>query len=206
MLRVRGSLEGALREVTNGGEIMGCDWQFWGSLKKQDIQSSAMKQTSLIASKTEEQLAVADKQSQSTPRKPQETGTVNSWNVQRQFGFASCDNSRQDVFVHAEAFKDMEVRDRVKKTGLQREGPRNKDTGRGKKPEEPSGMFVVNTANEHRVHQRTSEYQRSVLHLLHKAKNVELDETGRSRERGGEGGLTADEGVDEADAMEECTG
>mmetsp|Transcript_84853 Transcript_84853/g.104050 ORF Transcript_84853/g.104050 Transcript_84853/m.104050 type:complete len:134 (+) Transcript_84853:87-488(+) len=95
--------------------------------------------------------------SKSTPRKPQdkETGVVNSWNVQRQFGFASCDSSRQDVFVHAEAFKDMEVRDRVKKSGLQRGDHVRfdvKDTGRGKKPE---------------------------------AKNVELDETGRSRERGG---------------------
>mmetsp|Transcript_21255 Transcript_21255/g.35449 ORF Transcript_21255/g.35449 Transcript_21255/m.35449 type:complete len:131 (-) Transcript_21255:31-423(-) len=91
----------------------------------------------------------------STPRKPQETGTVNSWNVQRQFGFASCDSSRQDVFVHAEAFKDMEVRDRVKKSGLQRGDHVRfdvKDTGRGKKPE---------------------------------AKNVELDEQGRSGERQG---------------------
>eukprot|EP00434_Breviolum_minutum_P029277 symbB.v1.2.025894.t2/scaffold2547.1/size76550/6 len=86
-------------------------------------------------------------------QKPEETGTVNSWNVQRQFGFVSCDSSRQDVFLHAEAFKDLDVRDRVKKSGLQRGDHVRfdvKDTGRGKKPE---------------------------------AKNVELDEQGRAGDR-----------------------
>lgn len=29
----------------------------------------------------------------------QETGTVNSWNVQRQFGFVSCDSSRRKLRV-----------------------------------------------------------------------------------------------------------
>ncbi|CAE7204599.1 unnamed protein product [Symbiodinium natans] len=58
--------------------------------------------------------------SPSLPRKPKETGTVNSWNVERQFGFISCDGNRSDVFLHAEGFRDVDVRDRVKKNGLKR--------------------------------------------------------------------------------------
>eukprot|EP00439_Symbiodinium_sp_Y106_P022677 s1136_g2.t2 len=50
----------------------------------------------------------------------QESGTVNSWNVERQFGFISCDGNRSDVFLHAEGFRDVDVRDRVKKNGLKR--------------------------------------------------------------------------------------
>ncbi|CAE7717135.1 unnamed protein product, partial [Symbiodinium necroappetens] len=49
-----------------------------------------------------------------------ESGTVNSWNVERQFGFISCDGNRSDVFLHAEGFRDVDVRDRVKKNGLKR--------------------------------------------------------------------------------------
>ncbi|CAE7237455.1 unnamed protein product [Symbiodinium sp. CCMP2592] len=58
--------------------------------------------------------------SPSLPRKPKESGTVNSWNVERQFGFVSCDGNRSDVFLHAEGFRDVDVRDRVKKSGLKR--------------------------------------------------------------------------------------
>ena len=34
---------------------------------------------------------------------------MNSWNVERQFGFISCDSSRGDVFLHAEGFRDVDV-------------------------------------------------------------------------------------------------
>mmetsp|Transcript_101613 Transcript_101613/g.287944 ORF Transcript_101613/g.287944 Transcript_101613/m.287944 type:complete len:153 (-) Transcript_101613:78-536(-) len=91
-------------------------------------------------------------------RKPKETGTINSWNNDKQFGFISCDGNRPDVFFHAEGVRDTDVRDMVKTKGLKR-GDRI--------------MFDV----------REPEGSRKKLEAM----NVELVDEGRSR-GGGSGG------------------
>mmetsp|Transcript_64581 Transcript_64581/g.166218 ORF Transcript_64581/g.166218 Transcript_64581/m.166218 type:complete len:142 (+) Transcript_64581:61-486(+) len=49
-----------------------------------------------------------------------ETGIINSWNVEKQFGFISCDGNRPDVFCHAEGCRDLDLRDSVKQKGFRR--------------------------------------------------------------------------------------
>eukprot|EP00405_Crypthecodinium_cohnii_P044463 CAMPEP_0206586422 /NCGR_PEP_ID=MMETSP0325_2-20121206/37013_1 /ASSEMBLY_ACC=CAM_ASM_000347 /TAXON_ID=2866 /ORGANISM="Crypthecodinium cohnii, Strain Seligo" /LENGTH=244 /DNA_ID=CAMNT_0054094177 /DNA_START=23 /DNA_END=758 /DNA_ORIENTATION=+ len=50
-----------------------------------------------------------------------ETGTVNTWNTDKQFGFVSCTSSnRADLFLHAEYFDSVDHRNRVKTRGLRR--------------------------------------------------------------------------------------
>ncbi|CAE8602398.1 unnamed protein product, partial [Polarella glacialis] len=62
----------------------------------------------------------SSRSSKSAPRKPKESGTVNSWNTEKQFGFVSCDGNRPDIFCHAEGFPDFADRDVVKSKGLRR--------------------------------------------------------------------------------------
>merc|ERR1712232_575561 len=52
--------------------------------------------------------------------RPRLRGVVNSWNVEKQFGFISCEGDRPDVFFHAEGIRDLDVRDVVKTKGLKR--------------------------------------------------------------------------------------
>ncbi|CAJ1365729.1 unnamed protein product [Effrenium voratum] len=100
----------------------------------------------------------------SMPRKPRETGTVNSWNVERQFGFISCDSSRGDVFLHAEGFRDVDVRDRVKKNGLKRgDGVRfdvKEPGGSGKKLEAKNVELMDNDDSRKRSRGKRSRSRR----------------------------------------------
>jgi len=50
-----------------------------------------------------------------------EVGTVNTWNVGKQFGFVSCTScDRPDLFIHAEYFENLEQRQKAKTRGLRR--------------------------------------------------------------------------------------
>mmetsp|Transcript_67323 Transcript_67323/g.108429 ORF Transcript_67323/g.108429 Transcript_67323/m.108429 type:complete len:127 (-) Transcript_67323:35-415(-) len=49
-----------------------------------------------------------------------EKGTINTWNFDKQFGFVSCDNGRQDLFTHSEYILDSKVRYEVKQKGMRR--------------------------------------------------------------------------------------
>merc|ERR1719373_1151206 len=54
-------------------------------------------------------------------RRGRETGTVNTWNTEKQFGFVSCTSSnRADLFLHAEYFENLDQRNRAKTRGLRR--------------------------------------------------------------------------------------
>lgn len=54
-------------------------------------------------------------------RRGRETGTVNTWNNEKQFGFVSCTSSnRADLFLHAEYFEDLDQRYKAKNRGLRR--------------------------------------------------------------------------------------
>ncbi|CAE8581215.1 unnamed protein product, partial [Polarella glacialis] len=46
--------------------------------------------------------------------------TINTWNFDKQFGFVSCDNGRQDLFTHSEYILDSKVRYEVKQKGMRR--------------------------------------------------------------------------------------
>eukprot|EP00405_Crypthecodinium_cohnii_P006842 CAMPEP_0194782142 /NCGR_PEP_ID=MMETSP0323_2-20130528/78207_1 /TAXON_ID=2866 ORGANISM="Crypthecodinium cohnii, Strain Seligo" /NCGR_SAMPLE_ID=MMETSP0323_2 /ASSEMBLY_ACC=CAM_ASM_000346 /LENGTH=69 /DNA_ID=CAMNT_0039720881 /DNA_START=67 /DNA_END=272 /DNA_ORIENTATION=+ len=47
-----------------------------------------------------------------------ETGTINTWNVDKQFGFVSCTSSnRADLFLHAEYFENPDQRNKAKNRG-----------------------------------------------------------------------------------------
>mmetsp|Transcript_86720 Transcript_86720/g.248810 ORF Transcript_86720/g.248810 Transcript_86720/m.248810 type:complete len:145 (-) Transcript_86720:173-607(-) len=68
---------------------------------------------------------------------PKEKGLVNTWNTDKQFGFVSCSSGKPDAFLHSENIRDRDLRDRVKKNGLQRGDKISFDletpeTGRGK--------------------------------------------------------------------------
>eukprot|EP00927_Polykrikos_kofoidii_P080555 TRINITY_DN77448_c0_g1_i1.p2 TRINITY_DN77448_c0_g1~~TRINITY_DN77448_c0_g1_i1.p2 ORF type:complete len:151 (-),score=23.91 TRINITY_DN77448_c0_g1_i1:56-508(-) len=66
-----------------------------------------------------------------------ERGVVNTWNVEKQFGFVSISSGKPDAFLHLENLRDPELRDEVKMKGMKRgdkirfdlEPP---ETGRGK--------------------------------------------------------------------------
>mmetsp|Transcript_57156 Transcript_57156/g.183679 ORF Transcript_57156/g.183679 Transcript_57156/m.183679 type:complete len:149 (-) Transcript_57156:86-532(-) len=66
-----------------------------------------------------------------------ERGVVNTWNVEKQFGFVSVTSGKPDAFLHSENIRDRDLRDEVKVKGLKRgdkirfdlEPP---ETGRGK--------------------------------------------------------------------------
>merc|ERR1712217_78520 len=47
-------------------------------------------------------------------------GIINTWNIEKQFGFVSCDSKRPDLFVHAEYFTDLDQRYEAKNKGLRR--------------------------------------------------------------------------------------
>ncbi|CAK0845942.1 unnamed protein product, partial [Prorocentrum cordatum] len=50
-----------------------------------------------------------------------ETGTINTWNTEKQFGFVSCSSkNRADLFLHAEYFENLDQRNRAKTRGLRR--------------------------------------------------------------------------------------
>jgi len=54
-------------------------------------------------------------------RKSRETGTINTWNKDKQFGFVSCNSrNRPDLFVHAEYIENVDQRYRAKNQGLRR--------------------------------------------------------------------------------------
>eukprot|EP00927_Polykrikos_kofoidii_P058743 TRINITY_DN53473_c0_g1_i1.p1 TRINITY_DN53473_c0_g1~~TRINITY_DN53473_c0_g1_i1.p1 ORF type:complete len:151 (+),score=15.37 TRINITY_DN53473_c0_g1_i1:149-601(+) len=66
-----------------------------------------------------------------------ERGVVNTWNVEKQFGFVSINSGKPDAFLHSENIRDRDLRDEVKVKGMRRgdkirfdlETP---ETGRGK--------------------------------------------------------------------------
>mmetsp|Transcript_82226 Transcript_82226/g.158847 ORF Transcript_82226/g.158847 Transcript_82226/m.158847 type:complete len:146 (+) Transcript_82226:132-569(+) len=68
---------------------------------------------------------------------PRERGVVNTWNIEKQFGFVSVTSGKPDAFLHSENIRDRDLRDEVKVKGLKRgdkirfdlEPP---ETGRGK--------------------------------------------------------------------------
>ncbi|CAE8728100.1 unnamed protein product, partial [Polarella glacialis] len=49
-----------------------------------------------------------------------ETGTINTWNMDKQFGFVSCDSGRVDLFTHSEYIKDTQQRYEAKNHGMRR--------------------------------------------------------------------------------------
>eukprot|EP00812_Abedinium_dasypus_P010138 NODE_3776_length_743_cov_367.063953.p1 GENE.NODE_3776_length_743_cov_367.063953~~NODE_3776_length_743_cov_367.063953.p1 ORF type:complete len:141 (-),score=15.03 NODE_3776_length_743_cov_367.063953:139-561(-) len=68
---------------------------------------------------------------------PKERGVVNTWNIEKQFGFVSCNSGKPDAFLHSENIRNRDLRDDVKVKGLKR-GDRIRfdletpETGRGK--------------------------------------------------------------------------
>mmetsp|Transcript_87481 Transcript_87481/g.270867 ORF Transcript_87481/g.270867 Transcript_87481/m.270867 type:complete len:208 (+) Transcript_87481:47-670(+) len=53
--------------------------------------------------------------------RPRETGTINTWNKDKQFGFVSCNSrNRPDLFVHAEYIENVDQRYKAKNKGLRR--------------------------------------------------------------------------------------
>eukprot|EP00429_Kryptoperidinium_foliaceum_P087167 CAMPEP_0176205786 /NCGR_PEP_ID=MMETSP0121_2-20121125/11774_1 /TAXON_ID=160619 /ORGANISM="Kryptoperidinium foliaceum, Strain CCMP 1326" /LENGTH=102 /DNA_ID=CAMNT_0017544731 /DNA_START=113 /DNA_END=417 /DNA_ORIENTATION=- len=68
---------------------------------------------------------------------PKERGIVNTWDIDKQFGFVSVTSGKPDAFLHSENIRDLNLREEVKKVGLKRgdkitfnlEPP---ETGRGK--------------------------------------------------------------------------
>merc|ERR1719265_103710 len=66
-----------------------------------------------------------------------EKGIVNTWNIEKQFGFVSVSSGKPDAFLHSENIRDRDLRDEVKTKGMKRgdkitfelEPP---ETGRGK--------------------------------------------------------------------------
>uniref|UniRef100_A0A7S1AIN6 CSD domain-containing protein n=1 Tax=Noctiluca scintillans TaxID=2966 RepID=A0A7S1AIN6_NOCSC len=68
---------------------------------------------------------------------PKDKGVVNTWNTDKQFGFVSCDNAREDLFLHAENVPNMKLREEIKTRGFSRGDRIRFDieppvTGRGK--------------------------------------------------------------------------
>eukprot|EP00930_Biecheleria_cincta_P061781 TRINITY_DN47334_c0_g1_i1.p1 TRINITY_DN47334_c0_g1~~TRINITY_DN47334_c0_g1_i1.p1 ORF type:complete len:216 (-),score=26.56 TRINITY_DN47334_c0_g1_i1:213-821(-) len=55
-----------------------------------------------------------------SPKRKHDKGTINTWQVDKQFGFVSCDGGGPDVFVHAEQVADEDKRWDAKKKGLRR--------------------------------------------------------------------------------------
>eukprot|EP00931_Biecheleriopsis_adriatica_P046121 TRINITY_DN2646_c0_g1_i1.p1 TRINITY_DN2646_c0_g1~~TRINITY_DN2646_c0_g1_i1.p1 ORF type:complete len:194 (+),score=17.97 TRINITY_DN2646_c0_g1_i1:121-702(+) len=52
--------------------------------------------------------------------KNHDKGTINTWNLDKQFGFVSCDGGGPDLFTHAEQITDEDKRWQAKKKGLRR--------------------------------------------------------------------------------------
>uniref|UniRef100_A0A7S1AW56 CSD domain-containing protein n=1 Tax=Noctiluca scintillans TaxID=2966 RepID=A0A7S1AW56_NOCSC len=68
---------------------------------------------------------------------PRDKGMVNTWNTEKQFGFVSCNNAREDLFLHAENISNLNLREEIKNRGFQRGDRIRFDieppvTGRGK--------------------------------------------------------------------------
>lgn len=53
-------------------------------------------------------------------RRPRQKGIINTWNVEKQFGFVSCDGGHPDLFTHAEYIKNVQQRYEAKNRGLRR--------------------------------------------------------------------------------------
>mmetsp|Transcript_26623 Transcript_26623/g.48790 ORF Transcript_26623/g.48790 Transcript_26623/m.48790 type:complete len:125 (+) Transcript_26623:57-431(+) len=51
---------------------------------------------------------------------PKERGVVNTWNVEKQFGFVSVNSGKPDAFMHSENIIDRGLRDEIKAKGFKR--------------------------------------------------------------------------------------
>ncbi|CAK0792507.1 unnamed protein product [Prorocentrum cordatum] len=49
-----------------------------------------------------------------------ESGVVNTWNVEKQYGFVSINSGKPDAFLHTDNILDRELREEVKTEGLKR--------------------------------------------------------------------------------------
>mmetsp|Transcript_100379 Transcript_100379/g.178401 ORF Transcript_100379/g.178401 Transcript_100379/m.178401 type:complete len:253 (+) Transcript_100379:52-810(+) len=102
--------------------------------------------------------------SRSKPPAKREKGTINTWNMEKQFGFVSCDNGRQDLFTHAEYIVDSQDKSDAKTKGLRRgdriafevEEPKS-----GKKSQQAVNVEILEMAKRSRSPSRRRSRSRS---------------------------------------------